>query len=139
MHISTIEGLLIEKHESLQRLLDLYLSGEFHKEMLIDKKADLEKTIAELEKERVSLLASMKAQNLTNEQEQTIMEFSHRVGAGLDNADNNFKTRRGIIEALGVEAILSEEDRQKTIRIKCILGEEIYVLSPAIGNRLALV
>ena len=61
MQRSPIEGLLIEKRESLKRLLDLYLSGEFHKEMLIEKKTDLERIIAELEKERAGLIASMEA------------------------------------------------------------------------------
>jgi hypothetical protein len=139
LHISTIEGLLIEKRESLQRLLDLYLSGEFHKEMLIEKKADLEKTIAELEKERAALLANLKAQNITDEQEQTLIDFTRKIGKGLETADANFQTRRGIIEALGVEAALAFEDRQKTMRVKCILGENYYVLSPAIRNNLALV
>jgi len=139
MHISTIEGLLIDKRESLKRLLDLYLSGEFHKEMLIDKKADLEKTIAELEKERASLLANLKAQNISEEQEHTLIEFTNKIGKGLKAADANFKTRREVIEALGVEASLYHEDGQKTIRIKCILAEGYYVLSPAIRDGLAVV
>jgi hypothetical protein len=139
LHISTIEGLLIEKRESLKRLLDLYLSGEFHKEMLMEKKADLEKTIAELEKERAELMASLEAQTITEEQEQTLKEFTRKIGKGLKAADASFRIRRGIIEALGVEATLAFEDGQKTMRIKCILGENYYVLSPAIGDRLALV
>jgi site-specific DNA recombinase len=139
LHISTIEGLLIEKRESLQRLLDLYISGEFHKEMLIEKKAELERTIAELEKERAELKASLAAQNITEEQEQTLIDFTRKIGKGLKNADSNFQTRRGIIEALGVEASLAYEDGQKTMRVKCFLGENYYVLSPAIRNCMALV
>jgi len=139
LHISTIEGLLIEKRESLKRLLDLYLSGEFHKEMLIEKKADLERTIAELEKERAGLVASLEAQNITAEQEQTLIDFTQKIGMGLEAADANFTTRRGIIEALGVEATLAYEEGQKTMRIKCILGDEYYVLSPAIADGLAVV
>ena len=37
MHVSAIKSLLIVKRAALQRLLDLYLSGEFHKDMLINK------------------------------------------------------------------------------------------------------
>lgn len=132
LHISTIEGLLIEKRESLKRLLDLYLSGEFHKEMLIEKKTDLEKTITELEKERVGLVASLESQNITAEQEHTLIDFTSKIGKGLEAADADYQTRRGIIEALGVEASLAVEDGQKTMRVKCILGQEYYVLSPSI-------
>lgn len=139
LNISTIEGLLIENRESLQRLLDLYLSGEFHKEILIEKKAELEKTIAELEKERASLVASLEAQNITPEQEHTLIDFTSKVGKGLEAADTNFQTRRGIIEALGVEASLAVESGQKNMRVKCILGAGYYVISPAIRDCLALV
>jgi len=137
MHVSAINGLLIEKRAALQRLLDLYLSGEFHKDMLIDKKAELEKTIAELERERAALIASMRAQSITSEQEDTLVDFARKISAGLDCADSNFQTRRGIIEALGVEAILNQEEGTKTLRIKCILGNEYYVLSPYILDDLS--
>ena len=105
----------------------------------MEKKADLEKTIAELEKERAALVASLAAQNITEEQEHTLIDFTRKIGKGLKSADANFQTRRGIIEALGVEASLAYEDGQKTMRVKCILGENYYVLSPAIRDSLALV
>lgn len=138
MHVSAINGLLIEKRAALQRLLDLYLSGEFHKDMLIDKKAELERTIAELEKERAVLLDSMRAQSISDEQEQTLIDFGRRVSAGLGNADTNFKTQRSIVEALGVQAILARENEQKTLRIKCILGEKYCVVSPRLPVVLSL-
>ena len=68
-----------------------------------------------------------------------MIDFTQKIGKGLDAADANFKTRRGIIEALEVEATLAYEEGQKTMRIKCILGDESYVLSPAISNCLAVV
>jgi hypothetical protein len=134
-HISTIEGLLIEKRAALQRLLDLYISGEFHRDMLIDKKADLEKTIAELEKEHAALVAGLRAQSISEEQERTLIDFARQISEGLETAETNFKTRRGVIEALGVEARLARQDGIKTIRVRCILGEGYYVLSPMIQEQ----
>ena len=100
--------------------------------MLIDKKTDLEMTIAALERERASLLARLEAQNISEDQELTLIDFARKVSQGLGNADADFKTRRGIIEVLGVEASPAYEDGIKTMRIKRILGEEYYVLSPTI-------
>jgi hypothetical protein len=105
--------------------------------MLIEKKSDLEKTIAELEKERAALQQSLKAQNITGEQEQTLYDFTQKIGEDIELADTNFQTRRGVIEALGVEATLAFEDEQKIMTLMCILGENYYVLSLALGNRLA--
>jgi site-specific DNA recombinase len=134
LHITTIDRILIENRAALQRLLDLYLSGEFHRDMLIDKKNELEKTIQQLEGERAGLLARLEAQNISEEQEQILIEFAGRIAKGLDKADANFKIRRGIIETLRVEVILVQEDGMKTLRIKCILGDEgYYVLSPPIS------
>jgi hypothetical protein len=53
----------------MQRLLDLYLSGEFEKDILIDRKITLERTIAELEKERSRIKKSLIEQEITPEQE----------------------------------------------------------------------
>ena len=128
--VSIIENELSENRESLRRLLDLYLSGEFHKDVLITKKSKLEKTIAELEKERTALLGSLEKQTLTNEQEKSLLDFTQEIGKGMEKADESFQTRRKIIDMLGVKASLENQDGQKTMRIKCILGENFYVLSP---------
>jgi hypothetical protein len=49
----------------------------------------------------------------------------------------DFQVRRGIVEALRVEVTLANEDGTKTIRVRCILGDEgYYVLSPAISKLL---
>ena len=138
IHINTIDGLLIEKRVTLQRLLDLYLSGEFHKDVLIDKKTDLEKTIAQLENERAGLVARLEGQTISEEQEAELTEFAEKIASGLQSAEANFKTRRSVVEMLQVEATLAHDQGTKTIRIKCILGEEgYYVLSPAIAKFLA--
>jgi signal recognition particle GTPase len=127
---SIIESQLNENRESLKRLLDLYLSGEFHKDMLLAKKSKLEKTIVELERERNNLLDSLEKQTLTEEQEKSLIDFTRKISKGMNKADENFQTRRKIIDALGVKASLECQDGQKTMRIKCILGENFYVLSP---------
>jgi hypothetical protein len=66
----------------------------------------------------------MRVRSISDEQGETLLDFARRVSAGLENADANFKTRRTVIETLKVETILACEDGQKTLRIKCILGEE---------------
>lgn len=136
IHLSTIDGLLAEKRTTLKRLLDLYLSGEFEKSVLMERRAELEKTIADLEAEHADLQGSLDKQSITPEAEQTVLEFARKVAKGLRAADMNFKTRRAIIEALEVAATLyQDERREKTVRIKCILGDEkVCTLSPAIQD-----
>ncbi len=140
MHVSAINGLLIERQAELRRLLDLYLSGEFSRDLLVDKRAELEKAIGDLERERAALLASMRGQSITDEQEETLLDFARKVSKGLDCADSDFRTRRGIIEALGVEVTLMEDGSSKILRIKCVLGKDDkahYVLSPNVLDELS--
>ncbi len=114
------------------------ISGEFHKDMLIDKKSELEKAIGELEHERSTLLASLRAQSLSEQQEQSLLDFARKISLGLDCADSNFQTRRAIIETLAVEVTLYVEEGVKKVQFKCNLGAGFSALSPIVFKELAL-
>jgi hypothetical protein len=69
----------------LERLLDLYLSGDFAKEMLTDRKARLETTIAALEKERADLVITLESRTISDAQILTIEKFVKKVAEGLES------------------------------------------------------
>jgi len=66
--LKVVDDLLADNRAQLERLLDLYLSGEFPKEALTDRKIRLETTISALEKERAGLVAHLEARTLTADQ-----------------------------------------------------------------------
>jgi hypothetical protein len=74
----------------------------------------------------------MRAQTISDEQDSTILDSGLRASDGLDDADATFKTCRGMIEVLGVQAVLARDNGVKTLRIKRILGEKFYVVSPTL-------
>jgi site-specific DNA recombinase len=130
--LSVIDDLLEENHAQLKRLLELYLTGEFSKDMLIDHKKRLENTIDALEKERGSLKAHMEAQTVTDAQIQSIQEFAKEVSEGMKIASMDFDTRRNIIELLDVQVVLTLEDAEKCVNIRCVMGSdksELFTLS----------
>ena len=135
--MSAINGVLFQKRAALQRLLDLDLSAQFQKDMLIDKKSEFEKTVRELERERAGMFAGLRAQNITDQQEKTLVDFAGMVSDGLGRADADFETRRDIIETLAAEVILNDEEGTKTLQIKCIPRQNYYVLSPNILDDLS--
>lgn len=137
MHVSAINTVLIEKRAALQRLLDLYLAGEFHKDMLTDKKSELEKAIGELEHERSTLLASLRAQSLSEQQEQALMDFARKISIGLV-CRFELSDWRAIIETLAVEVTLYLEEGVKKVQFKRNLGAGFSVLSPIVFKELAL-
>ena len=120
--LAVVDDLIADSQGQLERLLDLYLSGDFPKEALTDRKARLEKTISALEQERTGLVAQLETQVLSAEQIQSIQEFAAKVGENLEAMDADFDARRRIIEELDVWATLAVEDEQKVVYARCIIG-----------------
>jgi site-specific DNA recombinase len=131
--LDVIDDLLADNRRQLERLLDLYLSGDFPKEVLTERKTRLETTIAALEKEQADLLMTLEAQTLSDDQIITITDFAKEVSEGLEIADQDFDARRQIIDLLDVQVTLAtEEDGQKVIYARCLVDEtELSIKSPA--------
>ena len=123
--LEVVDTSLSDNRSQLERLLDLYLSGDLPKEMFVERRQRLEATIAALDKERVSLVARLEAQTFTPDHIQTIQDFAAAVAEGLEQADQDFETQRHIIETLDVQATLTVEDGKKVIYARCILDENV--------------
>ena len=121
--LAVIDDLLSDRRRQLEKLLDLYLSGDFDKTMLTDRKTRLETTITALEKERDDLVTTLESQTLTDEQIATIEDFAKKVSAGLEIADQDFEARRQIIDLLDVRVTLAIEDGEKIAYVRCLLDE----------------
>jgi septal ring factor EnvC (AmiA/AmiB activator) len=123
--LSVVNDLVAENQAQLERLLDLYLSGEFPQEMLTERKARLEATIDALEKERRDLAVTLEARTLTNEDIQSLEDFARAVEeAFVVINDDDFGAKRAMIEWLDVQARLVVEDGLKVA----------YVSSPVLGK-----
>ncbi len=94
--LAIVREILAAHTTELERLLDLYLSGDFPKAMLADRKARLEQTISSLEKERSHLIASLQATTLREDQSLQIQGFLTEVVDGLRNADDSFELDDGL-------------------------------------------
>ena len=121
--IAVIDDLLSDNREHLERLIDLYLAGEFSKELLVDRKHRLETTIESLRAEKRNLQAYFETRTMTPRQLESIKEFANEVSLGIDAADVKFEKRRQIIELLNVQAILTvEDDSMKVLNVNSVLG-----------------
>ncbi len=120
--LQVTDDLLASHKEQLNRLLDLYLSGEFHVDMLVDRKTRLEATIAALEQERIEIAKQVEIQVLSPEQVEALKRFSEQVAQDLSVADEDFAVRREIIELLDVTAELMKENEELVLYAHCIVG-----------------
>jgi hypothetical protein len=114
--------LIDENRGQLEKLLDLYLSGDFPKDVLTERKTHLETTLAALARERVGLASKLEANTLTTDQVQAIKRFAAEVAKGLEEAD--FAAKRNIIETLDVQTTLALEEGERVIHSLCVLGQQ---------------
>jgi hypothetical protein len=127
--LAVVDDLLADTRAQLKRLLDLYLSGDFPKEVLTERKSRLEGTVSSLEKERAGLAAHLKACVLSIEQIQTIQDFAAKIGKNLEAMDDDYDAKRGLIETLDVQVTLVVENGDKVVCGRCIVGEDSWDLS----------
>ena len=120
--LAIANDLLAEHKSKLERLLDLYLGGDLPKEMLLERKRTLEKTIADLGRERTRLSERIEAAILTDEQIETLAVIIDEVGEGLDLATADFEKRRWLIEKLNLSARLEVIDGEPVAHVECYAG-----------------
>jgi hypothetical protein len=120
-----IDGLIADQRGQLERLLDLYLSGEFDRSHLTDRKVRLEQTRASLEKERDALLQQVKQLALTERDVKSLQEFGDKIRhAPGSDALQTFETKARIIELLDVRARVAIEDDQRAAYVSCAIAED---------------
>lgn len=120
--ISIIDDLIKQKTQKLDRLLELYLTEEFTKEILLDHKKRLQTEIDSLEAERIKLESHLEVRTLNKTQISNIHEFAGQVREGLVNSDEDFKTRHNLIELLDVQARWMGGIDEQYLDVQCILG-----------------
>ncbi len=111
-----------EHQKQLDRLLDLYLAGNFPKDALNDRKYRLEQMLTDLQKEKNELLGHIRKVSITDDQLAYIKSFCDKIRKGLDQAD--FKTRRKILELLDIRGKIAVENDERVIYLKCLIGPE---------------
>ena len=117
--LSIIDDQTQEHQKQLDKLLDLYLSGDFPKEMLTERKARLETMLASLHKEQNDLARHIRKVTMTDDQLAMIEIFCAKIRNGLDEAD--FNARRQIIELLDIRGKIAFENGEKVIYLKCLI------------------
>ena len=84
--LNLIQHRLSETEIQLSRLLDLYLTDEFPKDVLTQRRNDLEKVRVDLRREQVALSSQLDTRDLTDDQVLQIEEFCDDIRSGLENA-----------------------------------------------------
>jgi len=125
--LAIVGDLLQEKRGTLERLLDLYLAGDFERDVLTDRKRRLEVEISALEVERGKLEKTLAAQALDPEARESILEAARLLGRGLEIAEQDFDKRRQLVELLDVQGRIAVEDGKRVLYLEVELLRESMV------------
>lgn len=123
---------LKDQEEQYAKLLDLYLTGGFSREILIERKNRLEDNINALRREQVELQAHLNTLVITDEQFADIQVFCQEIHDGIETVD--FATKRQILDLLDVRGTLAIENEEKVIYLKCLLKPQQKRLSVALTS-----
>lgn len=117
--------LLGQEQAKLDKLLDLYLSGDMPKELLLERKTRLETAVSSLRTQWDTLTRQVEAKQVSQTDLETLQEFLASIGGGVVDVDagNNFAAKRRIIEALDVQAVLAVKDGIQVVTVSCKIKE----------------
>jgi len=129
--LSIVQELLADHRRQLEKLLDLYLAGDFPRDVLTERKARLEEIIARLEDEQAGMQAHLAEQVLTDEQVQTIEKVAAQVRADLALVDEagaaGFEIKAGVVDLLDARARLVIEDGVRVCYARCRISPEVVL------------
>jgi len=120
--LGIIEEQIAQYQNQLDRLLDLYLDGNFPKEVLTERKSRLEDLLFNLGKEQNELMAHVRHVTITDDQLNYIEAFCAKIRKGLDHAD--FNTKRQIIDLLDIRGKIAFENGQKVLYLRCLIDTQ---------------
>ena len=123
-NLATIDKLLKDKKHELEKLLDLYLTGDFPRELLTERKKKIDNEIYGFEAQQSRLQSILDEEALGEERIKTLLELTHYVRNGMVEAENDFKKRRWVIDTLDVKATLAIENNEKVVYMSCMAGNE---------------
>jgi hypothetical protein len=120
--LELIESQLAETEKQENKLLDLYLSGDFPKEVLLERKNRLAKLTADLKKEQAELSVFLQQLTYSDVEIATIEDFCTKIRERLDTV--TFEGKRRILEMLDVRGTLAIENDEKVIYLSCLIAPQ---------------
>lgn len=127
--LTLVEEMLEGERSKLTRLLDLYLAGEFPKEMLTERKNRLETKIHALENEQLELQTAVAEQTITDDQVRLVQEFGQEIAGELETAADDIESLRYILNIINLQAWLRDEGEQRVVHVQCALSEKTLSLT----------
>ena len=131
--LAMIENQIADQEIQLGKILDLYLTGDFERGMLTERKLRLETNIVNLRKEHLEISSTIEKLTLTDDQISEIQEFCDGIRDRVETA--SFDEKRQLLELFDVRGKLAIENNEKVIHATCLL--QLQPVSLALTSHLS--
>ena len=132
--LATIDALIAENKTKLGRSLDAYIDGHGDDllAMLKERAAQYEKLIGNLQAERAELASRLAGQDITDEQIESVVEYTRTLAGWLEEAGQDFAIQRQLVERIGLTAELEIRGEERIIHLHCDAGSgPVPLLTPS--------
>ncbi len=94
----------------------MYLSSDFAREVLDERKAQIDSVLGKLEDERARLALHLQSQgDIDPDQMQQISDFMYNISHRIECADSHFEARLALVEMFDLTAILARNNAGQTV------------------------
>ncbi len=129
--LDRVNALIAENEAKKDKLLDAYLDGIFEREVLRDRKTELDKLLTDLRKRQLEIENHLKTATITDQQIHDFIAFAESVRGELELDDIHFEAKRKLIDQLNVTSILAVENGEKVVYATCHAGRECLSVNPS--------
>lgn len=136
-----VQELIVKNRRELEKLLDLYLAGDFPKDMLNERKERIERLLDGLRNRQAHLEHLIAEQTLSAERVEFLTSFGDDVALGIEAAEHDFAKRRELVEGLELQGTLDiTPEGDRVLEFTCIAGSatlDVEKHTIATGSNLA--
>lgn len=122
--LTSVEDALTQRTKQLEKVIDTYINTTGMTQAFLEQKTkELEEIIEGLQIRQSEIKEVLDRRQIRKEEINRLQELAQKVNWGLEFAEQDFETRRRLIETLNVKAVMYYEDGKERIRATCELGE----------------
>lgn len=128
--LALVENMIQEEHDKRKRMLDVYQEGHITKDEFVEYQQKHDQVVAGLIAQRTEIMSNLQGQeDLDEDRIRTILEFAKAIQEEVEDAKEDFETKRYYIRLFRVTGEIAFEDNEKVVYFHCVVDDKRVSLS----------
>lgn len=123
--LALVENMIQEEHDKRKRMLDVYKEGHITKDEFVEYQQKYDQVVAGLIAQRAEIMSNLQGQeDLDEDRIRTILKFAKAIQEEVEDAKEDFQTKRYYIRLFRVTGEIAFEDNEKVVYFHCIVDND---------------